>query len=259
MDGLLGLQGVVHGADRAAVGQLAMRIVSQMAGAVQGESGPACRDVSQLLARAARVGDPKLFAHLQGEFRKRRIKGERVIDVYIPAAVAIIGNAWHNDEMSVLQATIAFARLQDLLRELGIACTADQTGAANGPRVLLVIPSREQHTISALLAASRMRRLGVSVRILFMAEPDEIRADLTERRYDAVFLSAANRSTVPACRQIVKSVRQACPAGIPVVIGGSITAIDPGAVADIGADVVADNVDNALASCGLLAQREAAQ
>ena len=252
MDGLLELQGIDGNADRVAVARLAMRIVAQMAGTHHVETGPPSRDLAQMLARSARSGDPAMFSHLQSEFRKRRITGERVIDVYIPAAVSIIGAAWHDDEISVLQATVAFARLQDLLRELGIACTADHAGRPDGPRVLLVLPLREQHTISALLAASRMRRLGVSVSIEFLAGPAEVCERLSAQPFDAVFMSLANRSGVATCEQIVQAIRRDGHSEVPVVIGGSIVTLDAGAVAAIGADLVSSHVDHALGACGLL-------
>jgi methylmalonyl-CoA mutase cobalamin-binding subunit len=253
MDGLLETYDFERGADRALVSHLAMRIVSQMAGTQQGESGPPRRELIQLLARAARSGDPALFAHLQNEFRLRRISAERVIDVYIPATVAILGEAWHNDEIGILDATIAFARLQDLLRELGIAVSADAAGRPDGPRVLTVIPEREQHTICALLAVNRMRRLGVSVSILFLAGPDEVCANLAEQAFSAVFLSASNRACIEPVEQIIRAIRRAQPVGMPIALGGALVSLEPGTAMRLGADVVTDSIDDALRRLGLIA------
>jgi MerR family transcriptional regulator, light-induced transcriptional regulator len=223
-----------------------------MADAHQVEAGPPGRDVTAMLARAARSGDPTMLAQLQVEFRRRRITGERVIDIYIPAAVEILGAAWHEDQITVLQATLAFARLQDLLRELSIACTADHVGRPDGPRVLLVIPQREQHTIGALLAASRMRRLGVSVRVEYMAGPTEVTELLAAQGFDAIFLSASNLNTIVTCERIVEAIRRAGQSGIPVVVGGPIATLAADEAGAIGADLVSRNVDQALKACGLL-------
>lgn len=258
MDGLLDAYELDRGADRSAVAQLAMRIVAQMAGTHQGESGPARRDLTLTLARAARSGDPGLFAYLQTEFRQRKITAERVIDVYIPAAVELLGNAWHNDELGILEVTVAFARLQDLLRELGIACAADRAGRHDGPRVLMAIPAREQHIIGALLATNRMRRMGVSVCIAFMATPDTLAAHLDEFRFDAVFISIANRASVEPCIQLVRAVRRLCPEGMPVAVGGYVTDLGGDSLSRIGADVITKDVDRALAECGLIAHRQLA-
>lgn len=256
MDGLLELQGIDGGADRVAVSRLAMRIVAQMAGSHGTETGPPRRELVQMLARAARSGDPAMFSQLQLEFRRWRISGERAMDVYIPAAVQLLGTAWHDDQITVLQATVAFARLQDLLRELGVACTADHAGRVTGPQVLLVLPQREQHTISALLAASKMRRLGVSVCIEFLAGPTEVCDRLALQPMDAVFLSLANRTGIQTCERIIRAIRRDGQPGVPIVIGGPIVALDPNAVSAIGADFVAADVGDALRSCGLSAVRD---
>ncbi len=259
MDGILELDALDGGTDRLAVGKLARHIVAQMAGSRRVESGPPQMDLVMMLARAARSGDPVQFRQLQIDFGRRRISGERVIDIYIPAAVAALGDAWHNDEISSLHATVAFARLQDLLRELGNACVADQVGRPDGPRVLLVIPAREQHIIGAMLAANRLRRLGVSVCIEFLAGPEEVRARMAEQSFDAVFLSVANRSTIPTCEVIIRTIRRDRPSGLPVVVGGPLATIDPDALAQFQSVIIATRMDHALVACGLLAHSEAAQ
>lgn len=259
MDGLLDAYEIEHSADRAAIAQLAMRIVAQIADTHQGETGPPRREITTTLARAARTGDPALFQYLQAEFRQRRIAAERVIDVYIPAAVSLIGEAWHNDELTSLQATVAFARLQDLLRELGVACIADRAGRPDGPRLLMVIPEREQHIIGPLLATNRMRRMGVSVCIAFMAGPEEVRAHLADRAFDAVFVSVSNRSSLDICERIVRAIKRDHPSGLPVVVGGPLADDDAGLRARLGADLVTKDVDRALRAFSLIAQQQAAE
>jgi len=259
MDGQQELHGNEGGAVHGAVTRLALRIVAGIALGQRGEKGPARDDLTALLAAAARSGEPEMFAELQSECRRRRISAERVIDVYIPAAVALLGETWHNDSMNILEATVAFCRMQDLLREIGSACAADRSGRVDGPRVLMVVPQGEQHTISALVATNQMRRLGVSVALIFMAGPDDVLVALNQQDFDAVFISFANRDAVATCERIVGSIRRAGHAGLPVAVGGPTVAQYAEAVKRIGADVATHSVQDALMSCGLLVRSEAAQ
>ena len=108
-------------------------------------------------------GRPDPLDQLYTEMKYRGIGAEHIIDIYFPAAISKIGNDWHEGDLDILQATLRMSRLQALLRELGRAWVSDSVGTPTGPRILLVLPGGEQHTLGAMVAANQMRRIGVSV------------------------------------------------------------------------------------------------
>ena len=259
MDGIFHAHVKPLAAGDAGIAQFALQVVSQIVCAGGSDHTEPRRELLQLLVRFARGGDAAVMDRLFVEMKRQRVSAERIIDIYIPAAVSEIGNAWHEGELNILQATVGTARIQHLLRELGRAWAADNTGPVDGPRVLVIVPMQEQHSLGAMIAVNQMRRLGVSVCLSLQPANDKVTELVANRGFDAVFISVANRSRLESCRQLVKTIRRGCLTRIPVVIGGPLVEFGGEAVADTGADFITTCVTDALAACGLLMQEKAAQ
>ncbi len=236
-----------------------MRVVARIADRPVIETGRPGKELLGLMVRHARSGDPEVLNAIYGLIRDQRLQAERVVDIYIPAAARRLGHAWHEGELDILSTTVAIARLQAILRELGRAWTADHSDNVSDARVILAVPEREQHTLGSLIAAHQLRRLGVSVNLQLMAPPVRVAALVADGGYDAVFVSMANRSNLDSCRKLIKSVQRVAPNGVPVVLGGPLAELDDDFCRETGADVVTSNIVDALAACGLQADDQAAQ
>lgn len=214
------------------------------------ENRPPMTSVLDLMVRGMLSGDSGTLARLNGEFRRHSITGEVVADIYIPAAISIVGKRWHDDDIDILTATIAFARMQTLLRELSRAWRADNLPGATGS-VLMVVPETDQHSLGALIAIGQLRRRGVSVTVKLTSSPREMDATLNEGHFDAVFLSLANRSSLESAQKLVKVIRRPGNTDLPVLVGGSIPAAASEIQSVTGADCVTRDVTEALGFIGL--------
>lgn len=239
--------------------RFALRVVARIADRPVIETGEPGERLLRLIVRHAKLGDPEVLNVIHSQIRTQRIPAERVVDIYIPAAARRLGQAWHDGELDILGATVAIARLQAILRELGRAWAADYAAFACDARVLLAVPEREQHTLGALIAAHQLRRLGVSVNMQLMTPPAKVASLMAEGRYDALFISMANRTNLETCRKMVNCVRRAVSSPVPVVVGGPIAESDGDLCEATGADVVTNDMMTALAACGLHAYDQAAQ
>lgn len=237
----------------------AMQIVSIMVSDGSHLMRPPREDLLRLLVRGALTGDPDILAGLAAEFRRLRIPAEAAVDVYVPAAVRQIGAAWHDDDIDILDATVAAARLQNLVRELSRTWHADDTGLGADGSVLLVVPEAEHHTLGAMIATAQLRRLGVSVSVQLGSAWPQIEALLAARRFDAVFLSIGNHSSLETAANIVKTLERRMKPRLPVVVGGSIPANMDVVRRAVGADFATQDVRAALDFLGLGATRHAAQ
>ncbi len=250
--------------ESASVTQLALHVVTQLARSNGIETGDAQRELLQLLVRFARSGDETVMRRVQQEMRRTRVSAEQVIDVYLPAAVKSIGTSWHEGDLDILQTSIACARLQTFLRELGRAWAADQCGNSNGARVLLVLPRGEQHTFGAMIAANQLRRLGVSVRIQLLPSAESVASVLGEQSFNGLFLSVSNETSLESCEELIKTIRQSPNHAVPIALGGGIVSVGHLAPTQArlasmtGADIVTGDVVEALDFCGLLRRSEAA-
>jgi methylmalonyl-CoA mutase cobalamin-binding subunit len=237
--------------------RFAMRVVSELTRVGDGGQGPVSPIIARMVTDFARSGDNRALSALYAEMRLRRISAEDVMDTYLPNALGIIGQEWHEEEIDILQASMACARLQNLLRELGWAWASDRTGRVGDGRILLTLPAGEQHTLGLMLAANQMRRIGVSVKIMLLPRATELRDILAHNQFNAVFISVSNETSLLPCSNMVRDLRTWSQHHLPVVVGGGLVsaAISDNAqhrIAQItGADIVTSDIIHALQSCGI--------
>jgi len=241
------------------ISQFAMQVVSILVGDGSHVGKPPRPELLDQLIRAAMTGDPEVLANLSVEFRRLRIPADVAVDTYVPAAVDKIGDAWHNDEIDILDATLATCRLQNLVREFGRAWSADSASANSNRAVLMVVPEGEQHTLGTMIATTQLRRLGVSVCVQLSPSRALLSDTLQNRRYDAVFISVANLHSLEAAENIVKTVKLRRRSQMPMIVGGAIVAHDNVAHSTIGADLTTRNIREALEFIGHPASSYAAQ
>jgi len=221
------------------------QVLSVLVSDGRNDGKPPMRPVLDLMVRCMLSGDSAGLARLKAEFRRHALSAEVVVDTYIPAAIDIIGARWHEDEIDVLSATIAFARLQTLLRELGRAWRADNLHGSTGS-VLMVVPETDQHLLGALVATGQLRRRGVSVTVKLTSSPYELDETLKSARFDAVFVSIANRSSLESAEKLVKVAHRPGNAALPVIAGGSLPAAASKIQKVTGADHVTRDISEAL-------------
>lgn len=241
------------------IAQFALQVVSMMVGDGAHLDRPPRDDVLGLLVRGAMTGDPKILASLSSEFRRLRIPAEAAVDIYVPAAVRQIGAAWHEDELDVLEATVAVSRLQNLVRELGRAWRADSQADHGDGSILMIVPEGEQHTLGAMIATTQLRRVGVSVAVQFAPSWSAIEDKIAARHFDAVFMSIGNHDSLEIGANIVRTMERRMKERLPVVVGGSIP-LDMDVVRrTVRADFASQDVRAALDFLGLRGFRHAAQ
>lgn len=187
------------------------------------------------------------------------VPAEDIADYYIPTIAREMGEQWCRDEMGFATVTIGTSRLQAMLRQLGPHWTGDNVANADAPTILVVVAEDIYHTLGAMVLSGQLRRKGISVRLLLGATPPEVAAQTQLLRFDAVFLSASCGETLESLRKIVKSVSQNAAVPTPVVVGGTILTEAPDAQPLTGADYATNDLNEALALCGLTETLKPAQ
>ncbi|MGL6209863.1 MAG: cobalamin B12-binding domain-containing protein, partial [Paracoccaceae bacterium] len=203
------------------------------------------------LINASLSGAKDSFADLLGEMKRNRVSVAALADVYIPIAARRMGEAWHDDRMSWIDVSLGVARLQSLLREIGIAWAADQAGDTGHGTVLLIIPDREQHTLGPMVAMGQMRRFGVSVCLRIAPSQDELRSLVTSRNFDGVMISVAVAEKLELVRKTVAFLKSVSSAPLPVIVGGAVMTTREDAAECTGADLASNDIGVALESLGL--------
>lgn len=207
------------------------------------------------LCTAALSHDRDLLRETLDRMYRSGLSSEAVADIYIAAAARHLGAMWAEDRMSCTAVTIATARLQQTLRELGPDWKADHSGDPMAPSVLVLVSRSADHTLGAALLAGQLRREGLSVRLILGASTHDVTSAMGQIRFDAVMISAAMGERLETLRELVDCVRAASDAAPPVVVGGSIVesphhTIDS-LTAATTADLVTSDSGEAISFCGL--------
>ncbi|WP_296424631.1 B12-binding domain-containing protein [Yoonia sp.] len=178
---------------------------------------------------------------------------EDIADFYIPELARRMGDAWSRDALGFASVTIGVSRLQAMLRDLGPSWAGDSSADAGAPSIMLVVPHDVHHTLGAMVLAGQLRRKGFSVRVVLGANPEDVTCRMQRTKFHAVFISAAPCETWEALRRLVGVVKTATDQSPPVVIGGSLLAVetDQSIIAFTGADYATTQSAEAIRLCGL--------
>lgn len=228
-----------------------------MQGAKRGEApvprpGPDDADSSVL----ALITDAVLRADRDEGERQLRSLLERgtdrctLIDDIIPRVARDFGEAWCVSGHSFAEVTIAVARLQAWLRDLEPVGVADPF-RLDAPEVLLVVPEGCQHTLGAMVALSRLRRLGALVRLSLGRDARSIGMQVRAQRFDMVAISAAGNEDLEFLAGVINSIRSGVGCPPRIVLGGEILNHRPDAPVLVGADFGTSDPEEALRLCGL--------
>ena len=180
---------------------------------------------------------------------------EEIVDCYIPAAACQLGADWAENRRSFAEVTIGTARLIAVVRDLSRRWQADAVADWRAPSILMVVPETEQHRLGAMIAASRFRRMGVSVQMLLGAQDDEVMQRAHNGAYDMISFSLSTRERVEQVRRLIHMLRERVAPLPPVVVGGAIGVGADVLRSNLGADHVVSDPEQALRLCGVSVRR----
>ena len=118
--------------------------------------------------------------------------------------------------------------------------------------VLVEVPEGEQHTLGALVAMGKLRRMGISVCLRMGLLVSDLPVLMQGRAFDGVLISLSRQEMFPAVKSIVKALRRAGQRDMSIVIGGAIVCNSgPLALDMTGADAAMNNINEAVQLFGL--------
>lgn len=200
-------------------------------------------EVEQLADLLLRAPDTACLNFVQRQL-DRGLSFEAILVHLLAPATRRVGEAWADDRVGFLEASIAYGRVQQLLRRI-----AQDAGPASGEairvgRVLLSVPEGEQHTLGLFTVAEVLLRDGWEVvvgRPVLEAPPATL---VHGEWFDAVLFSAAHeRHAGRLKREIAQVRRRSRNPELVVVIGGHLAAANPEAWRDAGADAPGCDAD----------------
>lgn len=151
---------------------------------------------------------------------------DAVLTRLIPNLSARLGEDWMEDRASFAHVSLVSARLQSLAWHYIGPPEYDLDAPDDRPRILMIVPEGETHTLGGVLAIGALRRDGLDAVALF-GEPDEdILAAVTDRFYAVIGLSTSGQGGFERLAPLISGVRDRSPDS-KIAIGGPILEFDP--------------------------------
>lgn len=228
------------------------RVLSAVAARICRSEGGADTQVCLEILCAAAVASETALDRALGQMRSQHgIDDAEIVDCYIPAAACQLGADWMENRRSFAEVTIGTARLIRTVRDISAGWNADAAADWRAPVMLMVVPEAEQHRLGAMVAASRFRRMGVSVQMLLGGGAAEVVERARKGAFDVISFSLATRARVEETRRLIQMLRDTVSPLPPLVVGGAIGVGADELKAHLGVDHVASDPEEALRLCGV--------
>ncbi|MCL4186322.1 MAG: cobalamin-dependent protein [Rhodobacteraceae bacterium] len=183
---------------------------------------------------------------------------DSLIDAYVPAVARMLGEDWCCDRLGFVEVTVMTHRLQTMVRDLCHAVRADDAADADAPTALVVVLHGEQHSLGATVAASQLRRLGLSAQLSLGRPAVEVEAACRRSRFDLVAISVGGDAGLDSAAELITLLRTSARALPPLVIGGSLRVHEDDVRLRTGADHFCPDTAEAVRRCGLMARVQGA-
>lgn len=175
---------------------------------------------------------------------------DQIFDEYVPLTASLLGEKWVDDKLSFADVTIGASRLQELARSLGGRYEPVGPTIPLGRSALMVVPSFEQHTLGAFIAAGQLRRHGLWMHLALGVEGDDLLRIAHAQNFAMIGISASSMRHVEQIRGLVERLAEDGGVDAPVVLGGALLAQDIDLCAATGVDLATTNIREVVDFCG---------
>ncbi len=170
----------------------------------------------------------------------RGVPLDEVFQEVLCGTAALIGRFWENDICCFAEVTIGLSRLQQLVHELAPAMERDGPAIPLNEQVLLLPAPGEQHTFALGILAVFFRRAGFNVWGGEEDRSDQLIPLIGAERFAAIGFSAASEDRLDKLAALIRWIHRTTPnGGAFILVGGQAFQRDPTRVAQVGADAMA--------------------
>lgn len=188
--------------------------------------------------------------HYLQKMRDRGHSEETLFLGLMSEAARHLGALWEDDSRSFIEVTIGVARLQRVLCEFNAAFAPTCTDSRQ--RVLLCALAGERHVFGLDMVACFMRHAAWEVDLQKECRTQDVACAVAKENFAIVGLTLSAGSGLEAlCRAIQAARAASINPAIGVLVGGPLFRANPGLVAQVGADAMANDA----ASARLLSKR----
>lgn len=167
-----------------------------------------------------------------------------LLHLFTPVA-AILDEMWREDRCDFCDITVAFSRLQQILREISAPFEAEGAPMPGEKRALIASAPGERHTFGVHVVEEFLRRAGWDVVCMPDASASRIVSTVRNEWFDVVGFSLSCEGLLAGLGSAIDEIRRRSRnKRVGVIVGGNYFREHPESAGPIGADAVAfDGLD----------------
>jgi methanogenic corrinoid protein MtbC1 len=185
--------------------------------------------------------------------------GTNLEDIYLHLLTPVarkLGEMWEEDESSFTEVTIALWRIKQLMYDLSPIFQQYAEQGKAGSSIMLVPLPGSQHNLGLFMVSEFFAKAGWRIWGELAATEEEIISMAANEWFDVVGLSASVREQFPQLKQLIRSIKaKSKNPKVGVIIGSPVFNQFPELVADLGADMVGIDAEDALEKATYYVQR----
>jgi methanogenic corrinoid protein MtbC1 len=154
---------------------------------------------------------------------------------------------WDEDQTSFTDVTIALWRIKQLMYDLSPIFQQYAEQNQSGSSIMLVPLPGSQHNLGLFMVSEFFAKAGWRIWGELAATEDDIITMAAKEWFDVVGLSASVREQFPQLKELIKAIKSKSKnPRVGIIIGSPVFNQFPELVADLGADMVGVNAEDAL-------------
>lgn len=182
--------------------------------------------------------------------KEMHASGTALEDIYLLLLTPVarkLGDMWDEDQTSFTDVTIALWRIKQLMYDLSPIFQQYAEQNQSGSSIMLVPLPGSQHNLGLFMVSEFFAKAGWRIWGELAATEDDIITMAAKEWFDVVGLSASVREQFPQLKELIKAIKSKSKnPRVGIIIGSPVFNQFPELVADLGADMVGVNAEDAL-------------
>ena len=191
--------------------------------------------------------------------KEMHTSGTTLEDIYLLLLTPVarkLGAMWDEDESSFTEVTIALWRIKQLMYDLSPIFQQYSDQGKAGSSIMLVPLPGSQHNLGLFMVSEFFAKAGWRIWGELAATEEDIISMAANEWFDVVGLSASVREQFPQLKELIQSIKAISKnPKVGVIIGSPVFNQFPELVADLGADMVGMDAEDALEKATFYVER----
>ena len=174
-----------------------------------------------------------------------------ILDTYFPIVARRLGDHWVSDKLTFAEVTLALANLQLLNSKFEPLYLSDLKSSQIRSKILLVVPTGEDHTFGAISVTRKLRSMGTQTILLLDYQNKELEDLILGETLDLIGISSGNNFMTEKINALATFLTSRIGKKTPIALGGNLVSTYKKTNEILNVDLISTNPEFVLDSLGI--------